>query len=338
MQEVKLLNLIKSEMTRERVPGARRLPTFYPSSASAQLADGEIIGGCWRSDWYRVNGVEPSNKPDFYLQMIFELGHAVEATVVKAMKNAGIFESNNTKFYDPDLNVSGELDVVGRYRRKDSSIGYYGVEVKSVYGIGATMTITGRSRAWRGQPAFRPKPKDQNLMQTMIYTDQFNPERGDQFALEGFKILYLPRDKPVDGRSYDVTLVTLQDLSGSLLARHKEDMKPSHKYALIETEGYDSYVETRFSIQDIYSRFQQQKEIFAGEAPPPRPYKKFYDDDEVERLYSLGKISKSAYTDWENKKKKPGHFLCQSYCNYRDHCYKRNGAPRAEADKLVNIK
>ena len=329
--------MISNELTRTRQPKSRRLPTFYPSSASVKLADGDVVGGCWRSDWYRVNGIEETNKPDFYLAMIFQLGHAVEATVVEAMKKAGIFEANNTKFYDPRYNVSGELDVVGRYRKSDNSIGYYGVEVKSVYGIGATLTITGRSRAWRGQPAVRPKPKDQNLMQTMIYIDQFSSESGGEFELEGFKLLYLPRDKPVDGRYYDISLVSIDDLSGPLLARHRADMKPSNRYALIETEGHDSYVETRFSIEEMYARFAEQKEIFSSDKAPPRPFKKFYTDDEVERLYSLGKLSKTAYTDWENNKKRPGHFLCQSYCNYRDYCYKKSGAPRLEADKLVQI-
>ena len=99
--------------------------------------------------------------------MIHELGNAVERTVIETMKKIGIFESSGVKFYDPKYNLSGELDVTGRYRRPDSTIGYYGVEVKSVYGIGATLSVTGRSRAYRGQPPVNPKPKEQNLMQIM---------------------------------------------------------------------------------------------------------------------------------------------------------------------------
>jgi len=335
---VDLLEIIKNELLRPRRPTAVRLPTFYPSSASAiDSSTGDVIGGCRRADWYRVNRVSKSNSRDFYLAMIHELGNAVESTVVKAMMKAGIFESTNVKLYDPRTNLSGELDVVGRYRKKDSSIGYYGVEVKSVYGMGVTMSITGRQRAWRGQPAFRPKPKDNNLMQSMVYTDFFSPERDPEFSLEGFKLIYLPRDKPIDGRHYDIMLVTREALTGSLLSRHGPSMSPGEHYALISTKGYPDYVETRFSIEDIKNRFAAQKEMFASGVVPERTFKKFYSASEVETRYSNGSLSKTAYEKYHSGKDRPGHFLCQRYCDYRDHCYKRNGDPRPEADQLVQI-
>jgi hypothetical protein len=269
--------------------------------------------------------------------MIHELGNAVEASVIKFMMKAGIFENAKVKLYDPKTNLSGELDVVGRYRRRDNSIGYYGVEVKSVYGMGVTYTISGRQRAWRGQPAFRPKPKENNLMQAMVYTDFFSPVNQEEFALEGFKLFYLPRDKPIDGRYYDVTLVTRESLSGSLLSRHGPSMNPGDHYALIATKGFSDYVETRFSIEDIKSRFVEQKEMFASGVVPERTFKKFYTANEIETRYSNGSLSKTAYGKYQAGKEKPGHFLCQRYCDYRDHCYERNGDPRLEADQVVQI-
>lgn len=347
MREVDLIKLIKNELVRDHHPAARRLPTFYPSSASAKLPTGEVLGGCWRSAWYRVNGVEKTNKREFYIAMIHELGNAVERTVVEAMKKIGIYEHAGVKFYDPLYNVSGELDVVGRYRKPDLTIGYYGVEVKSVYGIGATLSITGRSRAYRGQPPVDPKPKDQNLMQTMIYIDQFKPSGDSKFALEGFKLLYFPRDKPNDGRSYDVTLVSVEELradtssamNSTLLLTYGDLMVPGERYALIETKDYTPYIETRFSIEAIYRRFKEQKEIFESGEVPDRPFQKFYTGDRIEEMWSQGKISKTDYQKWSKGHKRLGHFLCQSYCDYRDHCYTPTGIPRPEADTppLVQI-
>ena len=336
MNNIDLLGIIKNEMTRSRKPASRRLPTFYPSEASVKLDDGEVVGGCWRKTWYRVNRIPASNATDFYLSMIYSFGNHIEDVVVEQMKRAGIYENCKVKFYDPKYNVSGELDIVGRYRRDNGSIGLYGVEVKSVYGMGATMTITGRARAWKGQPAFRAKPKDNNLMQTMIYLDQFTPERGAGYALEGFKLLYLPRDKPVDGRSYTVTLVSKDDLSGPLTS-YGEEMNDGERYALVESDGLPDYVDTRFSIEDVYAWFAEQKEMFEANVAPDRPFKKYYNEVEVRELYELGKLSKSAFDNFTSGKKNPGHFLCQSYCDYRDFCYKRNGSPREEADNLVQI-
>ncbi len=340
IENINLLGIVKNEVCRARHPGVRRLPTFYPSSASVELADGRVEGGCWRADWYRVKGVEPSNGTEFYISMIHRLGKAVENVVVDSMKEAGVYESSAVKFYDPTINVSGELDIVGRFRDKGSNlIRYFGVEVKSVYGMGATETITGRSRAYKGQLPFRPKPKPSNLMQVMVYLDQFGKHRGDKFFLEGFKLIYIPRDKPNDGREYTIVLATKNDLKqGSMsdaeFAECKAAMRANERYALISTEDFHDYVETAFSLEDLYKRWTEEKRLFEADTAPPRPFKRFYSEEEVEHLYSIDELSKTAYEGFKAGKEKPGHYLCQSYCEYRDFCYTRQGTPRKEADAL----
>ena len=336
MNNIDLLGIIKNEMTRSRKPAARRLPTFYPSEASAVTPDGETLGGCSRKTWYRTNRVPPSNTSEFYLKMIHTLGSHIEDVVVEQMKRAGIFEANSVKFYNPEYNLSGEIDIAGRYRRQDGSIGYYGVEVKSVYGMGATQTITGRRRAWRGQPAFRPKPKESNLMQTMIYIREFSSKTDSDTFLEYFKLLYLPRDKPVDGREYTVRLMypsefpsQFSDLAGTL--------NQKHQYAFITTPDHPDYIEDRFSIDDIYERFKLLKDTLASGGVPDRTFEKYYSKEKVTHLHEIGKISDNAYQDFKKGRKTPGHFLCQSYCEYRDHCYERSGRPRKEADSLTQI-
>jgi hypothetical protein len=305
-----------------------------------QLPDGRVEGGCWRADWYRVKGIEPSNSTEFYISMIHRLGKAVENIVVDSMKEAGVYESSGVKFYDPKINVSGELDIVGRFRDKVTNlIRFFGVEVKSVYGQGATETITGRSRAYKGQLPFRPKPKVSNLMQVMVYLDQFSQAKGPRFFLEGFKLLYIPRDKPNDGREYTVVLVTKDTmLRGSMseadFAAAKEKMNDEEHYAFISTPDFPDYVEANFSLEDMYRRWAEEKALFEADTAPPRPFKKFYSEEEVEYLHSIDELSKTAYDGFKAGKEKPGHFLCQSYCEYRDFCYTRLGTPRKEADAL----
>ena len=111
MDNIDVLDIIKKEITRVRHPAARRNPTFYPSSASAVATDGQVYGGCWRSDWYRIHLVQPTDHPPLYMHMIWALGHAVEAKLVDAMKCAGIYENSGVKFFDKEHNVSGELDL-----------------------------------------------------------------------------------------------------------------------------------------------------------------------------------------------------------------------------------
>ena len=345
MEEINGLQIIKNAITRPRHPQARRNPTFYPSSASVKLSDNRVMGGCWRADWYRIHGVPESDHAGLYMHMIWELGRAVERKIIDAMKTGGIYENDGVKFYDEEHNVSGELDIVGRYR-KAGQIRYYGVEVKSVYGHGATKTIIGRSRAWRGQPAFDPFPKESNLMQTMKYLWEFRSNGPSQFALDFFKIIYLPRDKPNDGREYTVTLVTRDDLDSEMLGIFGQEMRPGEHYAMVSTEGFTTKVEVRWSLEDMHTRWKEEIEHFASHKIPPRPFHKFYNEEQIEYLYSINELGKTAYTDWEKAgkplaslEKTPGHFLCQSYCDYRSFCYTKTGKPRVEADRvgLVSI-
>lgn len=340
MEDIKVLQIIKNEITRSRHPQARRNPTFYPSSASALLSDNRVLGGCWRADWYRIHNIAPTDDSSLYMHMIWTLGNAVEAKLIDAMKMGGIYENSGVKFFNPELNVSGELDIVGRYR-KNGEIRYYGVEVKSVYGIGANKTITGRARAWRGQPAFDPYPKESNLMQVMTYLWEFRPHGEEIYALDFFKLLYLPRDKPNDGREYTISLVTRDDLESSLLSRYGPEMLPGHHYARIATADFPTKIETRFSLENMHSRWKEQKEYINQNIIPPRPFHRFYNEAQIEYLTNIGEIGKTAYEKWEKSGKPaasledtPGHFLCQSYCEYRSFCYTRNGKPRVEADRV----
>lgn len=355
MQNINVLEIIKKEITRQRHPAERRNPTFYPSSASVKLPNGDVLGGCWRADWYRIHGIQATDNASLYMHFTWAYGHTAEALLTDAMKCAGVYENSDVRFFDQKYNISGKLDIVGRYRTSDRSIRYYGVECKSVYGMGVSKTIRGRATKWRGQEPFDPRPKEGNLMQTMIYLDQFSRDQSPQYHLDFFKLIYVPRDKPNDGREFTVTLVTRDDLDSNLLGKFGAEMKEGKRYALIQTgpmypskkfpEGkpIPDHIETRFSLEDIYDRFLEELDMVQNHKIPPRPqnFKPFFSAEEIEERRASDDISKSAYEAWvkagkpaTSLDKTPGHFLCQGYCDYRSFCYTKAGKPKKAADKV----
>lgn len=339
-----LVQLIKDEALRSRGPMTQRAPTLYPSSGHTITKSGRKIGGCQRETWYRLHGVPQSDPMDFHIYWTTVLGKSIENEVSRQMQNKGIYEASSVKFYDSTTRISGELDVVGRYRRPDGSVGKYAVEVKSCYGQGATKTITGRSRKYRGQDPFPPKPKDSHLIQTMLYLWYFSGEKGKGGKLDHAELVYFPRDKPIDGRNYTIRLTTKEFLEerGSM-PEFSEKMDPGKHYAVISTIGYETIIETEFAIEDVLDQYKDILRRLDEKDPPSRTYSLFYSKEEIEHLYKLSDISASRYDKWKKKGEPedlfgvtPGHFLCASYCKYRSFCYLRNGQPNPEAD-LVGV-
>lgn len=339
-----LLPIVKNEIRRARHPSGSRAPNLYPSSASVLAPSGKVLGGCHRADWYRIHKVEPTNAAEFYMEMVYTLGKAIELKFVDGMKCAGIYESSGVRFYIPEFRLSGELDIVGRYRPTPDTVGYYLVEVKSVYGLGVQKTITGRTRAYKGQKAFDPYPKESNIMQVMLYTDHFDGVKTPGNKLDFSKLIYLPRDNPSDGREYTVSLITKADLNESLLLQYGDLMADGYRYALVQTKGFPDKIETRFSLEEIYRRYSEFiNDYLLKGIPPPRSYSKFLSEQEIEEDLAEEELSASMYDKWvkagkpkSDLAKTPGHFLCQSYCEFRDFCWDKKGNPNPEAD-LVGL-
>ena len=112
-------NLIKATdqfMTRKRISLPRK-PAWYPSEASVSWVDSngetQIRGTCMRAAYFRYTGIfSEHRKPhDAYTMWIFALGKAVEEILVEQYKQMGIWVDNNVKFYDPERNISGEVDI-----------------------------------------------------------------------------------------------------------------------------------------------------------------------------------------------------------------------------------
>jgi len=262
--------------------------TLWPSEASVEYTnpwgETEVLGKCARAVYYRIKGIEPTNPPDAKSQIIFLLGHQVEAAVTEAWKQMGIWENNSVRWEDKDRNLSGEFDVI--LREGDQ---LYGVECKSFYGYYANKQILGH---WEGRGRnkrfIKGRPKDEHLMQAALYCAH---TRG---TLAGFKIFYVSRDA-TDMGEFDITV----DDKGTIYI--------------------DGVAETRFTINDIYDRYANVNEYVKNDELPEKDFEYKPSDERVEELAQRGVVSATALKNHQSKKQSYRDWHC-SYCNYRDYC------------------
>lgn len=262
--------------------------TFWPSEASAQFTNQfnevETVGKCKRATFYRLKGLKPTNPPSSKSQVIFLLGNLIEDQLVEMWKQMGLWENNSVRWEDKEKNLSGEFDCILREGNR-----LYGVECKSFYGYHANKQILGY---WEGRAPNKRfiygRPKDEHLMQAAIYADQ---TRGQ---LEGFKIFYCSRDNN-EFKEFNIT--TTED--GTIFINGR--------------------AETRFTMNDVYSRYTQLQQHLDEESIPDKDYTYKPDDATVQKLFERGDVSKSAYEAHVAGKESYTDFHC-SYCEYKDHC------------------
>lgn len=272
-------------MTRSRISLPRE-PHFYPSEASATWIDQHGIkrvgGACLRRCYYRYTSSAKPDPSTPYSEWIFALGKAVEEILVEQWKQMGIWVANNLKFFDKKRNISGEIDLV--LSEPDGTL--FGVEVKSFYGYQATRDLIGNKKV-------KPAPKTSQLMQTLIYVDQCKD-------LEYFKMVYYARDS-ANRTEFDITLV--QD--------------GEHKRPCINGD-----IDYRFTMDDIYDRYEILMEYVKSNEPPPRDFELVWDAEKVEKRRAIGEVAKTTYEKWKkNPKKNPiGDWQCR-YCPFAGECW-----------------
>lgn len=271
-----------------------RLPTFYPSSASCiNEEDGTSpIGACLRMNYYRCLGYEKSDKDSVWSQYVFAGGNIWEDWVTEQLKQAGPWLANSVKFVDTQRYISGEIDIIVQ---DPDDFSKHIVEVKTFYGYEAKKRIVGNSKV-------KPSPKDPNLLQAMIYNDQFSDQ------IDGTCLVYFARDDH-SRQQFNIKLVEID----------------GRRYPEISTKWRGSnykYVDKRISIEGIYERYETLLEHLQKKELPPADYKHNYTKEEIEQMYEAGDLSKTAYTNYQsNPEKNPcGYFMCQKYCGYRTQC------------------
>lgn len=254
--------------------------TLWPSEASVKYTNefGEetIAGKCHRAVFYRQSPVVPTNPPEARSQIIFLLGHQVEAAICEAWKQMGIWENNSVRWEDREKNISGEMDIILREGEM-----LYGAEIKSFYGYYANKQLLGHYSGRGRNKVWNPgSPKDEHLMQAALYVDHTHGK------LAGFKLFYLSRDQ-MDMAEFNITV--------------DENTKE------IFINGIK---EQRFTVQDIYDRYGTLDTFIKGGIKPQREFVLNPSQERVDVLHARGDISASAYKDHCSGKRPYHPFQC----------------------------
>lgn len=308
MHRFSLFDLLDQEMTRERLPSFRS-PHLYPSEASVRDADGVLHGSCLRSVFYRLTKTPKTNPPNARAQWIFDLGLAVEETIIRRSKEAGIWFDDHIKWYNPDYHVSGEVDLIIRNPLEPDML--IGVEIKSFYGYMATAEIMGT----RTKPGF---PKISQLLQTFLYTDWFKE------ILSGFKMAYLARDATENRRDFNIEFHETNGATG--------------QDEVLVYPVVDGKIYPKFTLNGIYERFTEAWNYFTARQLPPRDFQLYYSKEEMEQRVKDGLTSK---VDAAGFKKKPScmkyrkaDWQCR-YCDYRNLCWEFTRLSNEEIQDLT---
>ncbi len=275
---------------------------LYPSEASVvvtdEFGDRVVHGGCMRASYFRCAGEEgePFTARSYG---IFELGNAVEDMLVADWQQMGIFVARSVRFQNLEYNLSGELDVVLR----DPETGIlFGCEVKSFYGYYASVEIFG-NKSKVG------KPKKNNLLQTLVYLNEFKDR------LDHFKLFYEDRG---DGtkRSFDIRIAPAELEDGTIVNR----------------PIINDITIMAFTIEDMYGRYSELCNAMVSGTVPERDFELKYTNERIEKDHANGKISDSKFNKFKKVSKKdgairyverdrPGDWQC-SYCRYKSLCFK----------------
>ena len=269
---------------------------YWPSDASIRVTneygEREIIGSCFRQQWYQRKNVPITDLPSATGVRIMEAGKNIEVQERNFTGDAGILVAHSVKFQRKirHIIISGELDW--NVRDKDGNI--IGVECKtgSGYlferGVFGTKTIAGF-------------PRINNLLQAVIYLDYFMEKEG----MEKIIILYISRGN-FERKEHHVTFkeVTINAL----------DEERKTKMPVINGLEFNL-----FTTSDIYERYFQLDIAMEQETLPERDYDPHFSDEKIMSHYQAGRISKSAYTQHIKKGEVIADNQCK-YCNWRKRC------------------
>lgn len=259
---------------------------FYPTEASVVIdtPHGEqVIGTCRRAAYYRYVGGFVGDPYSAYTHWVFLTGKSVENQLIEVWKQMGIWMDNNIKFRSKEQHISGEIDVVLRDGKGKPFI----VECKTYAGYEAAKSLKGNPKYGKlGQP------KDAHLLQVLIYLD-------------------------LNKHIFEYAILVYVD---------KESKNNAEFHIKLSKEGNFTYpvvngmVQRRFSVEDIYARFNTLRDFIEKKVLPPRDFQLEYTEKQIEQKFEAGLLSKTKYEEWKKKGKKPGDWNC-GWCKYRKECY-----------------
>lgn len=265
----------------------------WPSDSSAVVTrEGfkKVEGACHRNIFYRMKQEEVTNPTTLYNEWVWELGKTIEQRHIDRTKIAGLYKGSNVKFWLPELEMSGEIDLI--VRMPDNPKEMIFCELKTSYGYNAEKEFIGNSK-------HKPYPKLEHIMQLSCYLYAFR----DNDDVKGGKILYFLRDN-TKRRQFDIHLI------------------PENGDYIIYVDGERCEY---FTFNDIKKRFEEYHRLFKSNTLPDRDYSLIYSEDELEVAYKIGEVTEKAYKELKEKPKmeRPGDWRCR-FCNYKNKCYSDN--------------
>lgn len=295
-----VFNIIDEHLMSAPPISVDRLPTFYPSAAScvSDTDSSTPIGACLRSQYYRCAGYSKTNPSGLFSQYIFAAGNWWEDWVIEQLKQAGVWIGNSIKFQDMERYISGEIDILIRDPETDEKIIIENKTYSSA-NYQAKKELCGSRDA-------KPKPKDQNVLQSFLYLGQFAEQDINKVALT-----YLDRacGGPDNNKQF-------------LIEKYIDNGKTYPRISTTERDGTPySYVDKRITLEGIYDRYTDlMNHLKAAEMPAP-DYRHVFSTEEVRQKHEAGLIAKTKMANWErNSEKYPiGDWQC-SYCDYKDQC------------------
>lgn len=291
--EFSLVKEVMSEVKRRRTRGFGSKPTLWASQASAKQADGTILGKCIRSGFYEKLGLEKTNPVSSAVTIMGYMGIQIEDGLIELIKRTGIWENNNVKWQANG--VSGEVDIIintqpgAMFKDIPLTKGQLIVECKSCSGYHANKHVYGHMSGRGEKKVWNPgSPKIKHLMQSALYADVSKDKT------DGCLVIYVSRD----------------------------EAKMCEFLVQVDDEGkiyINGIPELRFTMHDIYSRYEELRVALDTLTCPEPDYKHTYTDAEVEALFARKGISATAKNNHLNGTKVHMDADCR-YCNYRDKC------------------
>lgn len=288
-----LVQLMDDHMSREPVLSSFRNRTnMYPSQASVKYfhsgyGEEVVKGACIRAMYYRCTGEipEPFDTKTYYT---FACGNILEEYMTERTKEIGIWVDNSLKFFNPDIGLSGEIDMLVRDPDSNELVI---VEMKTTAGYYSVKEIAG-NKSCSG------KPKPAHLLQLLLYLWEFRDK-----VSKGI-LFYFDLEKK--GRYQFVVKL------------HEEDGK--HYFSI------DGKVFKSFSVEDIHDRYREAQGYIDRKELAPCDYKKEYTNEDVELYYARGELSKTKYEKYkQNPENNPAcDWQCQ-YCAYIKQCKRDDG-------------
>ena len=319
-------------LNNDRSPIYREQNVVWASEGSVDLTENIHTGECQRNLFYKFLGFPETNKMSIRVRNICDAGLMYEDETIKLFKKNNLFldEQLRMEFIYPDTKndviSSGKIDLL----ILDDDI-VKGIEIKTIYGYKVDKVF--------GNDKEFPLPVAKNLIQAMNY--KYRAMQGPVLCNDGVEhqideiyLLYIDRGTftrmyfkiDIDDQGYGIiTPITQSGLKlETIHLQNVDSFDILQSNSMTATTEQSRLAELRFSIYDLAKKYDSIYNYVREKTLPPKDYKLIYDNNDIDREYHCGKLSKLKYNKYYKNQEQVGDMMC-SFCNYRDKCLNDDG-------------